>query len=390
MARQYSPKTFLRQTPNVILKQYFTQKNLLGEIDFDTLGETEVEPIFAALEQLPPEGQATIERDFCAINELAAAAGTQAILEEATTFWKRGWADQFEAMKNHYERAFWTFLNEPRIFGVAGDIAFMDRIGSWRHRFVGANLTPGVGPSDLKALGDGVSSLYVKEGRGRHCKVDNYLRQNLERHCYFAYPEDYATTDMEFDEEGQFQHRPRKPAFENIFVYRPAEGLLEVHAYGKKEHIEALMEVFCQAILGMEKLPDESKKRVYDLSDLRSRGVSFVTDPADGVESVTVRRLRMDLPGSTRRRIILEANASPRSPQAIYDLMDQALNKENIPLGEVTLSQAKLRFTFASRDGRKGKTLTFEISIPDGCTLKDDPQDQVAKKYLRKWGLIRE
>jgi hypothetical protein len=41
MSRNYAPKTFLRQTPNAILKEYFQHKNLLGGIDFDKLGETE-------------------------------------------------------------------------------------------------------------------------------------------------------------------------------------------------------------------------------------------------------------------------------------------------------------------------------------------------------------
>ncbi|AQQ09637.1 hypothetical protein L21SP3_01445 [Sedimentisphaera cyanobacteriorum] len=32
MSRNYSPKTFLRQTPNHMLKEYFSGKELLGDI----------------------------------------------------------------------------------------------------------------------------------------------------------------------------------------------------------------------------------------------------------------------------------------------------------------------------------------------------------------------
>ena len=52
MSRNYSPKTFLRQTPNTILKEYFRRKNLLKNIDFDSLGETDIESISQALDQL--------------------------------------------------------------------------------------------------------------------------------------------------------------------------------------------------------------------------------------------------------------------------------------------------------------------------------------------------
>jgi len=53
MSRNYSPKTFLRQSPNKILKEYFARKNLLTNIYFDSLQETEIEPIAQAIDQLP-------------------------------------------------------------------------------------------------------------------------------------------------------------------------------------------------------------------------------------------------------------------------------------------------------------------------------------------------
>ena len=116
----------------------------------------------------------------------------------------------------------------------------------------------------------------------------------------------------------------------------------------------------------------------------------ITTDPADGVESVVVRRLRLDLPGNSRRRIILEASATAQKPKALYDLLDAAVNKQNVPLDMLVVSQAKLRFGFRAQPGQRAKTLTFEVSIPDRCTLKDDAHDQVAKKYLRIWKLARE
>jgi len=112
-----------------------------------------------------------------------------------------------------------------------------------------------------------------------------------------------------------------------------------------------------------------------------------VTDPQDAVEKVTIRALSLDLPGFERRRITFEAS-SRKEKQPIHTLIGKALNKTNIPLESTTVAKAKLQFAFARRDGKKGKTLTFEISIPDRCTLKDDPLDQIAKKYIEQWGLV--
>ncbi len=389
MARNYSPKTFLRQAPNVILKEYFRRRGELTDIDFDGLTETQVDPIFEAMEAMPPSRTTAIETDFRQINELACPRGVEAILEEAA-FRGKDWSERFAGMKNHHEKAFWTFLHDPSLFHVAGCFDYMDRVGFWRQRFAGKGLRPALGDEHISRLAAEITEFYARQGRGRYCHVDNYLRKRPDRHCYFVYPEDYPTTDIGYDEQGQFQHRPRRPAFENVFVYRPEDGMLELHAKGKKEHIEGLQEIFCKTILGLDELPEDDTGPAFDLSVLRSRDfASSPTDPEDGVRAVFVRRLRLDLLG-VRRRITLEAGASLEARHAIYALADKALNKEHVSLEKAFINLATLTFVFSPRNGQRAKRLTFDIANPDRCTLKDDYYDQIAKKYLRRWGIARE
>jgi hypothetical protein len=386
MSRNYSPKTFLRKTPNHILKEYFHRKDLLNNIEFDKLGETEIDTIAQAMDALPDKQRNNIEADFQQINEMAFEKGIRVLIEEAgSVFHNIDLLPTFEPMKNHYEKAFWVFLNYPLVFEIACNLAYMDRLGSWSSRKVGEGLAPAVEEKDKQKLADSLSEFYKKQGRGQRCHVDNYLRQQPERHCYFAYPEDYATTELGFDDEGKFYHRPRKPAFEVIFVYRPQSGILEVSKGGKKL-VEALQEIFCKTILGLDGLP-KLEKRHFDLSRLNDKILKFVTEPADGIEKVTLRMLRLDLPGIGNRRITLEASPS-NDEQPVHTLIEKALNKSNIPLDNAVIAKAKIQIQFSGRDGKKGKSLTFEISNPDRCTLKDDPLDQIAKKYLEKWGFV--
>ncbi|MBS3735514.1 MAG: hypothetical protein KGY99_11450 [Phycisphaerae bacterium] len=196
-------------------------------------------------------------------------------------------------------------------------------------------------------------------------------------------------TEPAFGTDGKLRQVPRRPVFEIIFVYRPEEGVLELRAHGNRDHKEELMQVFCQTILGLEELPDEDATPDYDLSELKDREKAFPTDPADGVDSVEVKMLRLDVPGGCSKRVVLEANPSPRSPRALYDLMDDAINKDNVPLDSVHVSRARMRLTFAPRNGGRAKKLTFEVAHPNRCTLKDDQFDQVAKKYLQRWGIAR-
>jgi len=337
MSRNYSPKTFLRKTPNALLKEYFGRKKLLTDIDFDSLGDTEIELIAEALDELPEQQKTEIGADFRQVNEMACEMGVRVLVEEAAyPYHNIDLTTTFEGMKNHYERAFWVFLNHPVVFEIASELVYMDRVGSWKRRYVGEGLAPAVEKEDLENLAKALSEFYKKQGRGHHCKIDNYRREQPERHCYFAYPEDYATTDMGYDEKGQFIHWPKRPAFEVIFAYRPESGFLEVSAKGKSDEIEALQEIFCQTILGLKGLPDEKGKH-YDLSKLKDKNFRFVTDPQDGIEGVLIKMLRFDLSGFGNRRITFEAS-SKGEEQPVHTLIEQALNKAKVPLDKTNIN----------------------------------------------------
>ncbi len=392
MARQYSTKTFLRRVPNSLLAEYFRRREIDLGIEWLGLAETDVDSIVEALQGLADGECGAVESDFSMINELACGAGVRAILEEGA-FWGEDWGAAFEKMENDYARALWTYLNEPRRFEVAGAFHQMDRYGGWWRRFVGERLEPDTESDSLMALAAELREVYQRQGRGRHCHVDAYLRHDPERYCFFAYPEDIATSDLGYDDDGCFVRRPYRSAFELVFVYRPEGGVVEIHAEGVKKFKEALAEVFCRTVLGLTGLPEEGDRAPFDLSPLKDPKFPFHTDPIDGVLSVELKMLRLDLPLDRAkggfRRIIISAEPLPASPQAVHLLLDEVLDRRNV-LDEALISQAKLRFTFRPEDGRRQKTLTFDVTYPDRCALKDDRFDQIAKKYLKRWGIARD
>ena len=71
----------------------------------------------------------------------------------------------------------------------------------------------------------------------------------------------------------------------------------------------------------------------------------FVTEPADGIEKVSLRMLQLDLPGIGRRRITFE-DSTPGTAQPIYKLIEDALNQKNIPLEEVKVNKVKRTIFF--------------------------------------------
>jgi hypothetical protein len=209
-------------------------------------------------------------------------------------------------------------------------------------------------------------------------------------HYFFVYPQDYTSTTIEFDSNGRFQRRPQSPAFEVIYVYDPVEGALELYARGKRELKEDLQKIFSRSILH-ENLPREDRNAPpYELNLLKRRSFAFPTDPADGIREVRIRELKLSVIGNYRHRIALEV--SPNGPaDEIYDFMDRFLNSEALPLTLVDVKSAVIQMRFNNNDGRGGdvKTISFRISCPDSCNLKDKPEHIIARKYLKKWDIER-
>lgn len=386
MSRNYSPKNFIQKTPNALLKQFFEQENTALGLNWEKLQESDVDPIYEAVQELPDKARIKTENIFRQINEMAYATGTQnLIIEGESVFHNLQLADMFEKMSNPYEIAFWMYLNHPEVFNIAESLCRMDNVSSWKQSAVYRKLEPKIEPEEINKFAEKIIDFYKKQGRGKHCEIHNYKREKPERHCYFAYPEDYAKTELEYNDEGKLDNRNIKPAFEVIFVYRPESGILETNAKGSASDVKKLQTSFCQTILGLEKMPDANSKEIK-LEKLKDR-FGFPVNPQDGIKHVQLKMLQLELPSGKRRRLMFE-DGSLDSGQPIYDLIDNALDQENIPLSEVKAVKAKITFEFDGVNGKKGKPVTFEIATPDRCTLKDDHLHLTAKKYLEEWGLV--
>jgi hypothetical protein len=386
MSRNYSPMTFIQKTPNALLKQFFEKKNIDLGLDWDELQESDVDPIYDAIQELDDRMRVNVENTFRQINEMACSKGVQCLIEEGeSVYHKLELAGTFEAMSNHYEMALWTYLNQHTVFYIAESLYRMDNIGSWKQCAVYRDLDPKIEQENIDKFADELIKFYKKQGRGRHCVVRNYRRENPERHCYFAYPEDYAKTELEYDDNGKLDNRNIKPAFEVIFVYRPESGILETNAKGKASDVKKLRQAFCKTILDLEKMPDEKSKEIK-LEKLKDR-FGFPFSPKDRIKRVQLKMLLLELPGGKRRRLMFE-DGSEGQGQPIYDLIDKALNHESIPLSQTKAIKARIQFLFEATDVRRETSVTFEISTPDRCTLKEDILHQTAKKYIEEWGLV--
>jgi len=390
MANDYAPKLFLRQAENALLREYFTARDELADIEWGNLKETEVEPIYAAWQALPEEKVEEVEQDFRDIFDLASAEGTRTLIEEGR-FHELDIRAELDTRDGFLNRAFWVLLKHRSVFNVAHILDHADHLdGRYRRKRKDfPKKQPDLTPSAKADLEDALTAYYREQGRGKHCHVDMYFRESR-YHYFFAYPQDYTDTSLEYDDKGRFDRRPRKPAFEVVFTYDPLDGTLDLYAQGDKRLKQDLQKLFARVILH-EEIGDENKNSVpYELNKLKDRTFAFPTEPADCITEVRVRQLRLSILGNERKRITFEV--PPKGPLAeIHDLMQQALHEQRLPLSMVNVTSAVIQMRFDNRNGRgrSEKTLSFRISFPDSCSLKDKPEHLVAKKYLKQWGLER-
>jgi len=395
MRVHYQPKTFLRQTSNSLLQARFGQLGVLQDITWADIEDHQIDVIYDRWQVLPEPQRLEIERTFEEAEALASEEGAKALIEEGT-FHGLDLAPQLEQFPDFRDKAMYVAITHPRVFQVAGTINRAHSLSRryWRHRGNMPLAQPDVSPVAINQLKDAISAYFRQnEGRGHRCTVDAYLRVNR-YHYFFAYPDDYADTYLGHDDQGQFIRRPQRPAFEVIFLFDPVDGTLDIYAHGGKVVQESLQTIFCRTLLGQELPPESPLGHPYELNGLKSRNFLMTvgqTDSEDGIEEIQIRKLRLSILGGAKRRIILEADPDG-GPNAIYNMLDEFLNRQNMPdaLFNITLAQFHFRFVHTGQ-GRQ-RTLTFEVSHPNSSNLKSCRHEDlrlIGEKYLRRWGIDR-
>ena len=321
MASQYSHLQFFCRVPNELLARYFSSRDVALGLDLTKLKPTEVEPVLSAFVQLDDALQGEIEVEFQDMHALACEGGVAALVDEAAFHPDDTFVAELAKQEGFHAKVMWAFLEKPVYWRGARMFLHADNVSPsyWKKRNDLPELPPHVDEADIAALATAISALFIKEGRGKNCKVEPYRRHN--REYFFAYPEDFAQLGIEWV-SNTLKTLPHHPAFEIIFVYCEEEGSLDIYAPRNTKAVPDLQRAFAKTILKLETLADgKIDKRVYDLAPLQDANFDFTIAPSSGITSAVVTRMRLTLKHGTRRRVTLEADTKS-NPKAVYDLRD--------------------------------------------------------------------
>ena len=391
MAHDYTPKHFLRQAPNELLREYFARRGDLADLDWDDLAESDKDKnrIHAAWHALPPDRIRQVESEFRAVYDLATEDGVRIIVEEAGIFTPDA-LPEIRGRDGFVHKALWLFLNHPALFAHVSRCDHADHLSSrsWKTGKGLPKKQPDSSDEAVAQLAREIGEFYwQKEGRGgANCKGEAFSRGDG-RAYVFVYPQNYADTFIGYDQDGTFVRQPQQPAFEIVFAFDAATGILDLYAKGDKRLKGKLEQMFGRAVLGEDIGPEPDDNDAYRLGALKHRGFPMPTDPQDNVRQARVKTLRLYLPDN-RGQIIVDTPASTDSPGALYDSMDEHLVAEKVSRESVRVGGATIQMTFAPNGDGQEKTFEFNVSARSSRNLnRDRPEDRLARKYLKKWGI---
>ncbi len=378
MAGQYQHRQFFRRVPYKLLAQYFESRNTDLSVDFEKLRKTEVEPVFEAFTALPEEEQAAMEVNFQDINALANEGGIDALRNEAAFYEDETFPEAISTIDGLHAKTMWAFLHKPEYWKGASALLHADTVAgrSWKKRNDLPNVPPHVDEEDIQQLEKAISHYFNKtEGRGRNCKVEPYRKVGTGKEYFFAYPEDYGQSGVEW-ERNNLTTRSRHPAFEIIFVYCEVEGSLDIYAPKNTKAVPELQKIFAKAILKLDTLADGTiDKRVYDLDPLADPNFEFQFPSGSGISDAIVTKIRLTLKHGSRRRILLEADTK-QNALAVYDLLKEL----NPPPYYITL--VSIKAVFKAEQGKRAVSKTFNITHPNSCNLNHEGRDNIIRKML--------
>ena len=345
-----------------------------------------MEPIHQALLQLPESDRREIGGHFRAVSEMSRREFTPWLIRVARES-SLDLVSQFRRKSCAHEMAFWTSLNYPVVFEEARALAHWERLPrrSMEKRDGLPAMTPEITPDALEQFGAGLGEYFqAHQGRGEHCQVEHLLRSG-QIDFFFAYPADYADVLIGYEDDGNFSRRHWKPAFEVIVAFDRLAGTLDLYAEGTKDVRDEIATIFTRSILKLDSEPQRIAKPPYNLQLLLQPGFQFPTVPGDNLRGFKLRALRVQKHNS-EERILFDAGSGDHA-RSVHDLMDEAINEMKLPREKLSVTQATFHAAFET--GRKRpKSVSFTITHPAGCTLRDSDEDLTLRRCLRRWQIV--
>jgi hypothetical protein len=384
-----SVTSFIRNTPAASLRAYFDHSGITLPLPVNWLApEPEVvPPLLQAVHKMDDQARARVVNDADRVGAMSDEAGQTAlysVVEDRAVL---------DGLANGHDRALWLFLKDLSLFRHAEEVRYTDerrRGRSW-DGFIG---TPNLELRRDEASIDAFKAALRERFASNNIQIDIFGRyrptfdgEDCELVQIAIYREGLLDDFLAFDDGGALVRRARRPVFEAAMTYEPATGVIEVVA-NDRESREEMVRFMARDLLGIEFQSEKVPFRQYDLGVLL-HPFAFPTEPEDGIESIEVKQLRLMPIDNVAERLTLECLR--KANRTIWSMSAERFGPNDPLAGGWIATQAKLTIKFHPKgDAKRGRTLPLTITMPHGCNLKDQTEEEqlIGEKYLRRWEIL--
>ncbi len=389
-SKSYCPRRLLRVVSNRLLQDMFECHRIEIDVDWDSLTETKIEPVFSAWQSLDDRPRRMIELLLLEVDSMASEVGLRAIFEEAHRQGETELIEELSQYDSRYDVAMWTALKKSAVWDTAVLLNRADKRlgGRFSQRRIDVPMTakPNGSVETMRSLSKSLSAFFtLQQGRGRKCECE-YLLRSDGTHYVFATLDDYRRQYLKLVDGGGFAKACETPAFEVIFAFDEKNRTLDIDSRGGKAVHQPLQSILAREFLGIHLPPEDPRSQPFILDVLLDPKFRFPTDPADGICSLCVDEARVRVLG-TKDKMTLEPG-SREQPTNFSDMVEKYLDDQKVPRSVMQVLRAVLLISVEDSDGRV-REFDVRITRPNRSNLKSLSQDEreLAEKYLREWGI---
>jgi len=390
MAGAYSLKTFLRNAPPKQLKKHLKKCKVTPDVPWAQLSRADLYKIAEAIQRADGLTRAILENDFRAIFKMGDAKGAESLLQEGLNRHHNvDLALPFSRLESDLARSYWTYFKHPELFRAASDMRRADECASW-HKLscLPSDKDPNTMEEVCKHLEKELSNYFSKNGHGRNCEVDDYAKEG--KLYWFCHPEERPKSPLAYNNKNELKPQLIRKAFDVVFQYSQEERFLEVYTRGGPKRIQNLQQIFCSVVLGFDLLDYNLSRQAYKLDCLLDRNYPLPLPPDSLTESVQLSSLKLlheNKQTNHSRKIIFEADGK-EDFTGVHDLIDALVAGKKVNRESLRVLRADFLLIFRQREkDTKPLHLPFHITAPDMCSLRNDPDDEIAKELLKQWGI---
>ena len=386
---------FIRKSPSDRLRKFLEVRGVNTPEDFDWTSERRGTALVRSIEQLlaglPNRQQDAVKAELDHLASIADDTGMTGAVQVCA-----GQGIDLEGLEGVQDVLLMLATQHPRMIDrVTVQASLMRRNGGrqWARFQFQDDGKPWIldQPSAREAfLNDTVAILDLPEHRKREAdwyqsvRIDPVTGNESTLAQATIYVEERAESELAFGEVSLERQTVQK-VLEVGIVCDPNERVVEICAKGGKILRDQYLQSFAMHFAPHSEAPVEVPRRDVHLDTLR-KTPKFEVEPADGIERVEVSSLSFR--SSEGGFVLVEKRGED---ETLYHFLDRRFGQASpLRAGGWQILAATLRIMLGARDGKRKRTLTVTLSVPNTTSLpnKTEKDRQFVFDLLERWKLL--